>query len=138
MPISQLAQSKLTKLQELGFKLIRNDVERDPNEAECLMVGCPTCSAVREEICQIRNIFSTTHAVSFIHDERRQLAKARINSLQNYDKALIIQYAFLGVCASVAANSVKVLGKAHTPDEIMSFFCGDAIKELTEAGYFKK
>lgn len=136
MPINKVTQSKLDKLRELGFKLSDSDVEREPTDIECLLVTCPTCNAVRNESCVIHHIISTANNSNLIHRDRRELAKHRVNSLAGQDKALIIQYAYLGVCASVAANSDKLLGKIHTPEDIEAFFVQAAIKELKEAGYF--
>lgn len=139
MPITRndnSKQQKLDQLKELGFMLAEPRAERDPTEAECLLVGCPVCYAKREYCCTIKNIFSATRNVDFVHNERRELAKLHVNTLSNYDIAIIIQYAFLIACDSISASSEKMFSRAYTPDEIKRFFASNSIKELKEAGFF--
>lgn len=129
-------QQKLDQLKELGFMLAEPRAERAPTEAECLLVGCPVCHAKREFGCTINRIFSTVQSSDFVHAERRELAKLNVNTLSNYDIAIIIQYAFLIACDSISANSEKMFSRAYTPDEIKRFFASNSIKELKEAGFF--
>lgn len=61
----------------------------------------------------------------------------KMQTLDATDKALIVYYAYIMLCDSVAAHSVKVLGKKFTSEEIQAFFGQKAVNELRLEGLIR-
>lgn len=122
---------------ELGFLLAGDEANKlVPTFEQQRMVVCPICRANEGLPCQpIKGIY---HTMSYNHAERVELATHKLNILQNTDKTIIIQYAFLIMAEMVSAKSKELMGKEVTAKQVQQHFAQIAINELVDLGAIKK
>ena len=112
-------------------------------DGQILAVSCPTCHVKAGVGCLSpeRYVFARAlgaHDLSF-HPARIVAAqenefRVKFGKLGATEKALILYYAYIMVCDSVASKSVEVLGKEFKSTDIQAFFANEAIKELKKDG----
>lgn len=115
-------------------------------EAEILAVACPKCNAVREHGCLDAQRHVLYHRLGdtelTFHPERIRAAQdekisAKFGKVGSTEKALICYAAFQMLAESVSLKSVEVLGRAFTPDQILTFFAQQAVDVLVKEGLIR-
>jgi hypothetical protein len=116
-------------------------------DGQILAVACPACHVKAGVGCLTyeRHVFAVhglgAPKLSF-HPARIVMAQenefqVKFGKLGATEKALILYYAYIMVCDSVASKSVAVLGKEFKSTDIQAFFANEAIKELKKDGLMR-
>lgn len=119
------------------------------SEQEILAVQCPTCNRAAGKTCvavrnraplsyEINVTECSFHAARIIAAQDEQIKRLGFgNVLGPTEKALILYYAYIMVCDSVASKSKEMFGKEMNTEEIQRFFAHKAVDELRHDELFK-
>lgn len=117
---------------------VNASIVSEDEQNRALQVMCLFCDAAPGKRCVQPG--RNTPLIGAFHPHRIELANRLIPHLQDIPKnlnssqiALIVYYAFIALADSVAANSVKMVGKEQTSEEIQRCFARIAVKELKTA-----
>lgn len=112
-------------------------------DGQVLAVACPTCHVAEGIGClnPQRHVLAyklgapelSFHPARILHAQENEF-RTKFGKLGATEKALILYYAYIMICDSVASKSVAVMGKEFKSTDIQAFFANEAIKELKKDG----